>query len=355
MNTKITHILLLLIGFHIAAFSQCELDIEIEANSVLLCPNEILILFTADTFETYQWYREGELIQGATGHEAQISFYEAAGATFYLVAGIDTCSVQSESIFIDGYAFLPIFVILSGRYGFDPIEEVFVLCDDTQYGGPDTLIMELGMPYDTLITWYRDGEIFASDVRRIEVTEPGLYEATGSPRICPGFSDWTLPIPVVEGVPAMVQIRESDGVLYADTDQELFYYQWYFNGLPIDGANGSSYVPEEEGIYNVYAETRVCTSFSPDFNFIFSYINEPGQPVIEIFPNPFYHIIQLRFEEAFTGSLLIYNMQGANLQRKDVINQHHVDMELEQLPAGVYFLDLVNRGSIIRKLIVKGS
>jgi hypothetical protein len=355
MNFRSTHILLVLLGFHFAAFSQCELDIEIEANSLLLCPNEVLILNTTDTFDTYQWYREGVMIAGATGPEVEISFYDAAAATFYLIAGIDTCSVQSESVFVDGYAFLPIFMILSGRYGFDPTEEVFVLCDDTQYGGPDTLILEIGMPYDTLITWYRNGEIFAADVSRIVVTEPGLYEATGSPRICPGFSDWTLPVPVIGGVPAVVQIREDDGTLYADTDQELFYYQWYFDGSPIDGANSDSWIPEEEGIYNVYAETRVCTSFSPDFNFIFSNISEPGQARIDVFPNPFYHSLQLRFEEAFTGKLFLYDMHGRAVAQQEMSGEYNLELQLDHLPSGVYFLDLFKGASIIRKLIVKGS
>jgi hypothetical protein len=299
--------------------AQCDLMPEIRASSTLLCPNEVLILTTADTFDTYQWFREGEPIEGATEYIVEVSFYEAAAATFYVVVTQDTCSAQSPSIFIDGYAFLPIYLIISGRYGFDPETEEFVLCDSTQYGGPDTLILEIGLPYDTLITWYKDGIDLEHDEPILVITEPGVYYATAAPSICPEFIMETLHSTVREGTPALIEIVEQDRILMVESDQPLFYYQWFFEGEPIDGANESTYEPEEEGIYNVYAETRVCGSWSPDYLFLIGSTKWSPNSLVAIFPNPFSNSITISRPSANgMTSISILDLHGKICYKQEI-------------------------------------
>jgi hypothetical protein len=348
---KIFTFLLLIFSLN-ALNAQC--DPEIMASSTLLCPNEVLILTTTDTFDTYQWFREGEPIAGATEAEVEISFYEAAAATFHLEVTIDTCRGVSESVFIDGYAFLPIFLIVSGRYGFDPEEEAFVLCDSTQYGGPDTLILEIGLPYDTLITWYKDGIQLAHNENILVVTEPGIYTASAAPTICPGFFMETLPTVVREGTPAVIHIVEQDRILMVESDQMLFYYQWFLNGEPIDGANASTHEPEQEGIYNVYAETRFCGSWSPNYTYLVGSVKWSSTSLIDIYPNPFAEMIAITRPTVFgEATISLLDLNGKICFKQEIRMQESTSLNIQNIPSGPYILLYTSEKENYRRLVVK--
>jgi hypothetical protein len=335
-------------------YCQCELTPEIQASNTLLCPNEILILTVTDTFDTYQWYRENQPIQGANQATAEVTFYDAAAATFHVEVTLDTCTVISGSVFIDGYAFLPIYFIQTGRYGFDIEQEAVVLCDSTQPGGPDTLILEVGLPYDTLITWYQNGEIMDHTGNKLIITEPGVYWATAAPKICPGFVDETLPILVIPGTPAIITIIENNGILNIQSDQELYYYQWYFNGSTIEGANGSSFTPSESGVYTVYAETRVCGSLSPDFLYSTSYINNPEwSNEWKIYPNPFEDEIVTELPVVTSGKVLLANMHGKIIRMTTIENTDKVHLYFGDLVPGTYLIKVMTSDFAYQRVVVK--
>lgn len=324
-------------------FAQCDLNIQLEASSTLLCPGDSVTLSVQDTFDSYQWYREGEILEGDTFPILEMSQYDAGGATFFVMITHEGCTELSEPLLIDGYAFLPIYVVISGRYGFDPDEETFVLCDDTQFGGPDTLILTAGLPYDTLFQWYRNGVLLENETGpELVVTEEGVYELSAAPTICPNFVQFTLPVPARTGVPAVISIVQTGSDLELESDQNLSYIQWYLNGEEIQGANDLIYTPTENGTYNVYAENFVCMSYSADFEFISTSRGEfVYNHLFEVSPNPFVQSLQIRSLMNGKVNLELYAMTGVLVDHQELFFSEGIQpVEFPQLSSGVYFLRL---------------
>jgi hypothetical protein len=323
--------------------AQCDFNIDLEASSTILCPNDSVTLSVQDTFDSYQWYREGEALQGDTLSILEQSQFEAGGATYYVLVTHEGCTESSDSLLIDGYVFLPIYLVLTGSYGFDPNTEEFVLCDNTQFGGADTLILTVGLPYDTLFQWYRNGELIEdADGPELIVTEAGVYEVSAAPSICPNFVQYTLPTVTREGTPAVISIVQNGSQLEVESDQELSYIQWYFNGEEIQGANDSIYTPTENGIYNVYAENFVCMSYSADFEFITTSTRDlVHNQLFEISPNPFVQSVQISSLLDGRVDVELYSATGVLVNHQELIFSKGIQtVQFPELNSGVYFLRL---------------
>ena len=52
----------------------------------------------------------------------------------------------------------------------------------------DSMFFELQAPYDTLITWYKDGvPVAGANSQKLSVTGPGIYNVAAASNICPGI------------------------------------------------------------------------------------------------------------------------------------------------------------------------
>jgi len=82
--------------------------------NVILCPGGQETLITQE-YDTYQWYKNGNLIPGATQQTHVITFYQDVGSNFSVFVTLGTQSAMSLSIFVDGYMFLPLVVSSYGQ------------------------------------------------------------------------------------------------------------------------------------------------------------------------------------------------------------------------------------------------
>jgi hypothetical protein len=167
------------------AMGQCELNPTITGDT-LLCPDEGGLLQT-QVYDSYQWYKRYfldnslELIPGATGQSLAVTFDDVP---YYFVVEVtqDTCTDSSPEVLVDGLAFLLPFVEHTGDFTFNPATESFVICEG------DTMFLTLGIPYDTNITWYKNGSPIPNETSNIlAVTDEGAYTVEGAPAICPNF------------------------------------------------------------------------------------------------------------------------------------------------------------------------
>lgn len=323
--------------------AQCDFSIELEASNTLLCPNESVTLSVQDTFDSYQWYREGEVMEGDTLPILEQTQFEAGGASYFVLVTHEGCTASSDTLLIDGYVFLPIYLVVSGRYGFDPETEQFVLCDNTQFGGPDTLILTAGLPFDTLFQWFRNGELIEdADGPELIITEPGVYELSAAPSICPDFVQFTLPTSVIEGTPAVISIIQNGSQLEIESDQELSFIQWFFNGEEIEDANDPVYTPTENGIYNVYAENFVCMSYSEDYEFITTSTRDlVNNNLFEISPNPFVQSVQISSLMNGRVDLELFSTTGVLVNHQELLFSEGIQtVQFPELNSGVYFMRL---------------
>ncbi|MCB0661503.1 MAG: PQQ-dependent sugar dehydrogenase [Saprospiraceae bacterium] len=133
--------------------------------------------------------------------------------------------------------------------------------------------------------------------------------------------------------------------------------QWYQNGDPITEANNAIYQPTELGSYQVEVFSSVgCNKLSDpvvvtDLNSLSTIFLENK---VRLFPNPAKSELTVQWENDVNfESLFLCNPQGRIVYRKDVAGSNLVDFTIENLPRGLYILQLSGlQGKIAKKVMV---
>ena len=171
---------LILVFISITAFAQNPTVL----GDTMLCPNGTSILST-QTYDTYQWFVRPfgsstiSPIPGATSQTLTVDYANYAPSYISVEVTSGTNDYISPEVLIDGYAFAGCTVASSGNFTIGPLGES-ILCPG------DTMYFEILMPYQTNITWFKDGDTIPGITSTIlTVTEPGSYYVTGAPSVCP--------------------------------------------------------------------------------------------------------------------------------------------------------------------------
>ena len=152
----------------------------------MLCPNSTGMVST-QPYDTYQWFLRyfGSStitpISGANSQFLPIDYATYAGAYLSVEVTLGANDYISPEFFVDGWVFAGMTVASSGNYTIGPLGE-FILCQG------DTMYFEVMLPYDTTITWYKNGDTIPGITSQIfTVTEPGVYYVTAAPTLCPSY------------------------------------------------------------------------------------------------------------------------------------------------------------------------
>ncbi|MEK7257016.1 MAG: T9SS type A sorting domain-containing protein [Bacteroidota bacterium] len=181
------HAFLLLSFFFIArqAQAQCPFDPSITGD-LLLCPGDSTVLST-QVYENYQWLKRpfgsnmATPIPGATGQTLTVT-EEEIPAWFSVTATLDNCTETSLEVLVDGLVFLLPTVMHTGEFTTDPNTGASIVCEG------DTMFLTLQLPYDTLITWFKNGVAIPGENDPVlAVTQAGSYTVEGAPTECPNF------------------------------------------------------------------------------------------------------------------------------------------------------------------------
>lgn len=257
MKAKIYTSLLLTL-FIASAKAQCPFDPFVTPSNLILCPNTTDTLWT-QVYDSYQWYKDGNIIPGATNQYYVVDHFLDGGSYFAVEATDSSCAEMSPQVLVDGWAFLLPFVIQEGDQGwFDG--QYLHLCNG------DTLILIMGLPYDVNIQWY-DGlaPIPGATDDTLLVTTSGSYTVEGAPSICPNFlQQLGLYIDVLFHQPIVPVITLVNDTLWANPNANS--YQWYLNSAVISGATNQWYYPTASGSYTVsVTDTNQCSAISAPF------------------------------------------------------------------------------------------
>ncbi len=234
--------------------------------NVLLCPDEEETLATQE-YDTYQWYKDGSVIPGATGQTHTINYYDDVLSTFSVYVTLGDESAMSPTIFVDGWTFLPV-VVMSYGDGFWFDDEAWQLCEHHE------LFFEIMLPYTTHIQWYRDGMPIPDANNSVyQPDQTGVYTVSGAPAVCPDYVQYSLPLSVIVHTAPTPVISQQENTLYAS----IFPGQWYAGDDPIPGATGETFIPGEEGWYSFkYTDANGCYSMSEPWYFEFPVDILPG-------------------------------------------------------------------------------
>jgi hypothetical protein len=169
--------------------AQCDHTPTIETEGdFILCPTEVIQIFTQE-YDSYQWFKksfsgtEWEIIPGETSQFLDV--IQGVDDLFYfnVATTLNSCSETSSEVLIDSWVFAPMVVESSGNYIFE--DNFFNVCLG------DSITLNIGMPYDTNIQWYKDGAPIAgengSSITLTDIEESGVYFVECAPAECPEF------------------------------------------------------------------------------------------------------------------------------------------------------------------------
>lgn len=122
---------------------------------------------------------------------------------------------------------------------------------------------------------------------------------------------------------------------------QSFNFQWYRNGVEIQGANDSTYYPLETGLYEVELDlfwfNGICKVFSlPYFINIPTSLLETRTNSIAVYPNPVQASFFVSSKEYSRGIIEVYNLLGKKCVNRVIdFNQTVI---LDELKTGVYMM-----------------
>ncbi len=231
------------------------LNPAITNGNVILCPDSQETLST-QVYDTYQWYKNGTLIPGATQQTHLVTYYNDAGSTFSVFVTLGGQSAMSPSVLVDGYMFLPLVVSSYGQ-GHWYSGSGWEMCEYHE------LFFEVMLPYNTNVQWFRNGiPISGANGTVYRVMQSGVYSVCGSPAICPDYNQCSIELPVTVHIPPLPVINRSGDTLYTS----VYPGQWFAGTSAIPGATGQFLVPGETGWYSFeFTDVHGCKKLSEPF------------------------------------------------------------------------------------------
>jgi hypothetical protein len=148
-------------------------------------------------------------------------------------------------------------------------------------------------------------------------------------------------------------------IVYGDvtltTTTTFSSYQWYLNGVLIDGATDQTYVPTIQGEYYCVVTANNCLVTSNVIiapflsNSSFEHNN-----TIKLFPNPANDMITISFEGEFEENYSIINTMGQIVANgKEITNEKQIRISVSNLNTGNYILQMKINGIVEKIKFVK--
>ena len=158
-------------------------------------------------------------------------------------------------------------------------------------------------------------------------------------------------------MPAQPTFTQSGNVL---TSTSAVSYQWYYNSIPISGANNQQYTATLSGPYSVeITDANGCTSVSVVSHVSLVGVNELLDPLsFIIYPNPATNELFIQSDRSVNGeiSIQLIDLVGQVLISKT--EKHNLSgaiwkLDLTLLAQGAYFVRVTNKEHEWKSVILK--
>ena len=256
------------------------------------------------------------------------TFFNLAVGTYSMVIMDNNNCISSEQITIS-----------------QPLELTFTITatDATCYGycdGTATLNISGGTPFYTENWGGLNQMLLCEGLVNVIVTDSNGCLATSF-------------VTINEPAPLIVNISQNGNIL--DAGPGFSSYQWLDDNLnPISGATSQQFTPTTTGEYSVMVTSdNGCSANSFPIMFIADGISEINT-LLQIYPNPTKDILNVHYQGFNLNSILIFDMRGnIVLQKNDIrSNKSNLELSLNQLPKGMYVLQLISQEKIINHSVI---
>lgn len=271
-----------------------------------------LSVLSDSTLVGYNWYLNDELIPGENGP----SLITAEPGEYY--------------------------VEVQNGFGCSALSEVYVVCPEAEldYDAENGILSSIGN-FDAY-QWFHAGEaIEGATMPFLIVEEYGWYFLSAEADFgCTIISDSLLVCPYIE-------IALSDDGSTLSVPEGFASYQWVSAGIPISGANESTYTPSSGGTYWVVITTDYgCTISTPTFISTVSVEeNALSEKHFTLYPNPVLDGFNLKAPTNIKGELEIYltDHSGRIIRRYAQLNAANLQsqyFDVSGIGSGPYHLIL---------------
>lgn len=204
--------------------------------------------------------------------------------------------------------------------------------------------------------WQRDGQNIGSNATSLLINQAGNYRVVvtveGCSRSSVAVNIAQIALPVIEQNGTQIQVN----------DPKAQTFQWFYNNLPLTGANNAAYIPRAAGAYTVRVGFgNGCEVLSSAFEVDISSVGVASLPKlrgVKLYPIPSAGKCTLELPQGTVGKvhLSLFDLSGRSRYVTEWANvaQKNTLALPPDLPTGIYFLHITTgQKQAIIKLAIK--
>lgn len=212
-------------------------------------------------------------------------------------------------------------------------------------------VLSVAQEVGSVYQWYLNGEMIADAVSpSLTVTEGGIYSCEVTNAFgCASLSDdfvYCEPVtPIYDAVANEIYV-----------DNGFATYQWFFNGLPLDGANDFFIVDPATGNYGIQVTTDYGCTTNGAVITVVNAIGEIHWSGIDVFPNPFNAFITIRTQDnSMIEQVKINDITGKVVfeAKGNTSGIEASQLDLSELESGVYLIHVKSNSRIFSTRLLK--
>lgn len=211
----------------------------------------------------------------------------------------------------------------------------------------ETIVLDAGDLGYQEYSWFRNLNPISINSQFAPIGQSGSYtvEVIDTNGCGEGVTSPPVIITVLPELIPLISISADQDTLYSTT---ALTYQWYYNGVAVNGANLQWFVPQASGNYSVtVTDNNDCEGSSAIIEFSYSGIgmDENAFSYINLFPNPGKgrFTVVAEFNAVTNANIVVTDMLGHSIM--PAINVKGVsslkqDISVEDFANGVYFVSI---------------